>query len=115
MAVVVLIFVATNVTSAVLINHQQQYHHSLPLYILVIRVSINGALFLLAAIVLSVCIYKMRTMSSSNVILEAKVNFSVLSATTRTMCVKRNIYSLIMSDILFALEGFINNRERKYL
>lgn len=73
MAVIVLIFVTTNVSSAILIHHQRQNYHSLPLYILVIRVSINGTLFLLAAIVLSVCIYKMRTMSSSNVILEAKV------------------------------------------
>lgn len=73
MAVIVLIFLTTNVSSAILIHHQRQNYHSLPLYILVIRVSINGTLFLLAAIVLSVCIYKMRTMSSSNVILEAKV------------------------------------------
>lgn len=73
MAVIVLIFLTTNVSSAILIHHQRQNYHSLPLYILVIRVSINGTLFLLAAIVLSVCIYKMRIMSSSNVILEAKV------------------------------------------
>lgn len=73
MAVIVLIFLTTNVSSAILIHHQRLNYHSLPLYILVIRVSINGTLFLLAAIVLSVCIYKMRTMSSSNVILEAKV------------------------------------------
>lgn len=73
MAVIVLIFLTTNVSSAILIHRQRQNYHSLPLYILVIRVSINGTLFLLAAIVLSVCIYKMRTMSSSNVILEAKV------------------------------------------
>lgn len=74
MAVIVVIFLTTNITSAILIHHQKLYHHSLPLFILVIRVSINGALFLLAAIALSACIYKMRTTSSSNMILEAKVN-----------------------------------------
>ncbi|XP_048732828.2 G protein-coupled receptor 137Ba-like isoform X2 [Ostrea edulis] len=104
MAVVVLIFVATNVTSAVLINHQQQYHHSLPLYILVIRVSINGALFLLAAIVLSVCIYKMRTMSSSNVILEAKGTTLCQSLTLSILIIllyaSRAIYN-ILAVLLF--------------
>lgn len=97
MAVIVLIFVTTNVSSAILIHHQRQNYHSLPLYILVIRVSINGTLFLLAAIVLSVCIYKMRTMSSSNVILEAKGT---------TLCQSLTVSSLII--LLYASRAIYN-------
>ncbi|XP_061163349.1 G protein-coupled receptor 137Ba-like [Saccostrea echinata] len=104
MAVVVLIFMANNVTSAVLVSHQEKYHHSLPLYILVVRVSINGTLFLLAAIVLSACIYKMRTMSSSNVILEAKGTTLCQSMTVSILIIllyaSRAIYN-ILAVLLF--------------
>lgn len=110
MAVIILIFITTNVTSAILIHHQRQNYHSLPLYILVIRVSINGTLFLLAAIVLSVCIYKMRTMSSSNVILAAKGTTLCQSLTVSILIIllyaSRAIYNILAVLLINKIPSF---------
>lgn len=68
----VVIFLATNISSAILVKNQAQTKHSVPIEYLIIRVSINDTLFLIAAILLSFCIYKMSKMSASSVVLEAK-------------------------------------------
>nr|XP_022328715.1 integral membrane protein GPR137B-like [Crassostrea virginica] len=110
MAVIVVIFLTTNITSAILIHHQKLYHHSLPLFILVIRVSINGALFLLAAIALSACIYKMRTTSSSNMILEAKGTTLCQSLTFSILIIllyaSRAIYNILAVLLVNKIPSF---------
>lgn len=69
----VVIFLATNIGSAVIVDYQARTKHSVAFEYLIIRVSINDTLFLIAAILLSICIYKMSRMSASSVVLEAKV------------------------------------------
>lgn len=68
----VVIFLATNIGSAVIVDYQARTKHSVAFEYLIIRVSINDTLFLIAAILLSICIYKMSRMSASSVVLEAK-------------------------------------------
>ncbi|KAL3872855.1 hypothetical protein ACJMK2_036042 [Sinanodonta woodiana] len=68
----VLIFLATNIACAVLVKSHERTEHSVPFYLLYIRVAINDSLFIIMAIVLSVCIFKMAKMSSASVVLEAK-------------------------------------------
>jgi len=69
----VVIFSMTNLVSAIVVNYQNKKYHSLPISVLIVRVSINDSLFVMAAISLSVCIYKMSRMASAHVVLEAKV------------------------------------------
>lgn len=68
----IVIFLATNIGSAIIVKYQARTKHSVPFEYLIIRVSINDTLFLIAAILLSFCIYKMSRMSASSVVLEAK-------------------------------------------
>ncbi|KAI8489262.1 PREDICTED: integral membrane protein GPR137B-like isoform X2 [Branchiostoma belcheri] len=68
--VAVLIFVATNITCAVLIRRYDG--EDIPGAIIVGRVIINDSLFVISAILLSVCIYKIARMPTANVLLEAK-------------------------------------------
>lgn len=69
----ILIFLTTNISCAIIVDEQEKNYNSVPIKFLIIRVSINDTLFLIVAIVLSICIYKMSRMSSANVVLEAKV------------------------------------------
>ena len=61
-----------------MVKYQARTNHSVPFEYLIIRVSINDTLFLMAAILLSFCIYKMSKMSSSSVVLEAKVSIVIV-------------------------------------
>ncbi|KAL5008293.1 hypothetical protein ScPMuIL_013874 [Solemya velum] len=72
LAIVVLVFLLTSVTSAVIVKYHERKWHSVPLELLYARVGINDSLFVGVAIVLSVCIYKMTKMSYSSLVLEAK-------------------------------------------
>lgn len=67
------VFVATNVTCAVLIHGYQSHSRETPLFISVARVSINDGLFLLLGAMLSVFIYRVSQISTISTILEAKV------------------------------------------
>ncbi|KAK3093144.1 hypothetical protein FSP39_011777 [Pinctada imbricata] len=100
LAAVTLIFLTTNISCAVLVKTQEKTHHSVPVYLLVVRVCINDTLFLLAAIVLAVCIYKMRKMTSSHVILEAKgttvCQALTVSILTILLFASRAIYNLLV-------------------
>ena len=70
-----LIFLATDVTCAV-INKMHQFDNHMTLSkVIWTRVAICDTLFILAGSGLSFCVYKLATMSSANILLEAKVWF----------------------------------------
>ena len=68
-----LTFIATNFACAKVARDYYVSYDSVPLIVLQIRVGINGSLFVICGVCLSVCIYKMTKMSSANLVLEAKV------------------------------------------
>lgn len=74
LAMAVIVFLVTSVTSAVIVKYHERKWHSVPLALLYARVGINDSLFVGVAIVLSVCIFKMSKMSFSSMVLEAKVS-----------------------------------------
>lgn len=67
------LFVASNVACAVVIRVHQNLYKSVPMYLLYMRVAINDSLFMMLGIVLAVCIFRVAKMSSSSLVLEAKV------------------------------------------
>ena len=74
--VAVLIFVISNLACAVVAREHQKEYSSIPMYLLYVRVAINESLFVIFAIALSVCIFRMTKMSSSSLVLEAKVRIN---------------------------------------
>ncbi|ESO90132.1 hypothetical protein LOTGIDRAFT_192257, partial [Lottia gigantea] len=67
-----IVFIASNIGCAVIVKYHEAKYMSVPMELLYVRVAINDSLFVIFAIVLSVCIYKMTKMSSSSLVLEAK-------------------------------------------
>ena len=72
----VLVFLASNLASAVAVRLHEREYNSIPMYLLYVRVAINDLLFVIFAIALSVCIFRMTKMSSSSLVLEAKVRIN---------------------------------------
>ncbi|XP_013382886.1 integral membrane protein GPR137B [Lingula anatina] len=70
--VAVIVFITTNVVAAVLTKNDELDQNIDYTDIILARVIINEALFLIFAIALAVCIYKISRMSSANLVLEAK-------------------------------------------
>ena len=71
--VAVLVFIISNMACAVAVRLHQKEYSSIPVYLLYVRVAINDSLFVIFAIALSVCMFRMTKMSSSSLVLEAKV------------------------------------------
>lgn len=69
----ILVFLASNLACAVAVHLQSEKFGSEPMYLLYVRVAINDSLFIIFAIALSVCIFRMTKMPSSSLVLEAKV------------------------------------------
>ena len=75
LCVAVIIFIGTNVASAVSARKYQDQSTALPLYLLYIRVAINDTLFVIMGLLLSVCIFRIVKISAASVVLEAKVKY----------------------------------------
>ena len=69
----VIIFIGTNIASAVSARKYQDQSTALPLYLLYIRVAINDTLFVIMGLLLSFCIIRIVKISAASVVLEAKV------------------------------------------
>ena len=72
--VATLMFFATNVSCAIIVKQHQQGSSSVPVFVSIARVLINDSLFIVLGVALAVFLYKLSKMSSSNVLLEAKVS-----------------------------------------
>jgi hypothetical protein len=74
-AISIIVFLITNIWSAVVVvqNHQNDDSPSIPINMSIMRVVINDSLFVLASVAFAVCLVKMTKVSSTSVILEAKV------------------------------------------
>ena len=75
LCVAVIIFIGTNIASAVSARKYQDQSTALPLYLLYIRVAINDTLFVIMGLLLSVCIFRIVKISAASVVLEAKVEY----------------------------------------
>jgi len=71
--VAIVVFLATNITCASLVNSYRSHSESPPKSISIARVSINDSLFLLLGAMLSVFIYRVSRIATVSVVLEAKV------------------------------------------
>jgi hypothetical protein len=71
--IVVIIFLATNITCAAMV-HATLAASNVVRAVSITRVAINDGLFLLLAVILSVCIYRVSRISSVSIILEAKAS-----------------------------------------
>jgi hypothetical protein len=69
----VLVFTISNLVCALVVRYKEDNTHTSPMYLNIVRVSVNDTVFIFAAVALSVCIIKMTKMSSSSLVLEAKV------------------------------------------
>lgn len=98
-ALAILIFFITNMTAAIVVNYQSIQYHSVPISVIIVRVSINDSLFVMSATVLSVCIYKMSRMASAHVVLEAKGTTLCQAMTTSIVIIllftSRAVYNII--------------------
>lgn len=75
-----LVFLVVNLVCALLVRMSSTDTHT----IVLVRVAINDSLFVLCAISLSLCLYKIAKMSLANIYLESKVsNASVSHETLR--------------------------------
>lgn len=70
----VMLFTAMNLACAIVTKQHERDYASVPLFLLYIRVTITETMFLIYGILLSVCIFKMTKMASSQRVLEAKVS-----------------------------------------
>lgn len=70
--VVSLLFLLVNLTCAILVRIENSERK----IIVLIRVAINDSLFVLCAISLSICLYKISKMSLANIYLESKVKYN---------------------------------------
>ncbi|XP_064621751.1 G protein-coupled receptor 137Ba-like isoform X2 [Lineus longissimus] len=68
----IVIFVATNITCAVLTFQHRRDYDTTSLLLIQIRVIVNDSLFVIFGIFLSCCIYKIAKISSADLVLEAK-------------------------------------------
>ena len=71
--VAIILFLVSNVVCAMIVKLHEKSYNSIPMELLYVRVAINDTLFVIFGILLSFCIYKMSTLSSSSLVLEAKV------------------------------------------
>lgn len=81
-----LVFLVVNLVCALLVRMSSAEAHTLVL----VRVAINDTLFVLCAVSLSLCLYKLAKMSLANIYLESKVRHTTQG---RDMCEKENIIS----------------------
>ncbi|GAV06216.1 hypothetical protein RvY_16238 [Ramazzottius varieornatus] len=107
MSLVMLLFLATDIIAAILKKNQND---GSMLSIIVARVAICDTLFILASVALSFCVYKLASMSSANILLEAK-GATVGQATAFcvvTIClyVSRAIYDFIALSCPEKIPGF---------
>ncbi|KAL8566841.1 hypothetical protein ACOMHN_052239 [Nucella lapillus] len=97
--IAVLIFTLSNLTCAVLVRTHESQYNSIPMYLLYVRVAINDSLFVIFAITLSVCIFRMTKLSSSSLVLEAKgtsvCQAVVISVLIITLFTSRAVYNFI--------------------
>lgn len=70
-----LVFLVVNLVCALLVRMSSAETHT----IVLVRVAINDTLFVLCAISLSLCLYKIAKMSLANIYLESKVRNTLLS------------------------------------
>ena len=81
----IIAFLATSITCAILEQEKQQDSENAPYEVLVLRVVINGLLFIVMSIALSMCVYRISKTSAANMVLEAKVGIQlVLSCISST-------------------------------
>lgn len=74
-----LVFFAVNVACAVIMKHYERVHNSVPFKLIYIRVTLTESMFFIFGILLSISIYKMTKMASTERVLEAKVgNFEII-------------------------------------
>ena len=90
--VAIAVFIVTNLTCAILNKRHEEAIGEELHYFSVIRVVINDSLFIIAAIALSVCLFYMTKVSSTSVVLEARVRISPNATSTDTMvCLRRTV------------------------
>ena len=75
MGLVMVLFLATDIIAAILKKSQED---RAMLSIIVARVAICDTLFILASVGLSFCVYKLASMSTANILLEAKVRLNFI-------------------------------------
>ncbi|KAK7104715.1 G protein-coupled receptor 137Ba-like [Littorina saxatilis] len=95
----VVVFVLSNLACAVAVRIHEKQYYSTPMYLLYSRVAVNDSLFVIFAIALAYCMFRMTKLSSSSLVLEAKgtsvcqaVAMSVLIVTLFT---SRAVYNFI--------------------
>lgn len=71
-----LVFLIVNLVCALLVRMSSAETHT----IVLVRVTINDSLFVLCAVSLSLCLYKIAKMSLANIYLESKVRNTFLSS-----------------------------------
>ncbi|KAH9519439.1 hypothetical protein Btru_002628 [Bulinus truncatus] len=95
----VVLFMAMNLACAIATKQHEIDYTPVPLYLLYIRVTLTETMFLVYGILLSVCIFKMTKMASSQRVLEAK-GTTVRKAVVVTILINllflsRTVYNLI--------------------
>ncbi|CAG5133734.1 unnamed protein product [Candidula unifasciata] len=110
LAVSVLVFVAVNVAVTVITKHHERHYHSIPLYLIYIRVTLTETMFFIYGTLLSVSIFKMTKMTSTQRVLEAKgttVCKAVAAAIWITLLfLSRTVYNII--SMIPAMKGAPN-------
>lgn len=79
-----LLFLVVNLVCALLVRTSSTDAHA----IVLVRVAINDTLFVLSAVSLSVCLYKIAKMSLANIYLESKVRSACPNARHPSPCPK---------------------------
>ncbi|CAL1542172.1 unnamed protein product [Lymnaea stagnalis] len=95
----VLLFTAMNLACAIVTKQHEMEYASVPLFLFYIRVTLTETMFLIYGILLSVCIFKMTKMATSQRVLEAK-GTTVRRAVVVTILItllflSRTVYNLI--------------------
>ncbi|XP_055338492.1 G protein-coupled receptor 137Ba-like [Paramacrobiotus metropolitanus] len=116
----VAIFLSTDVSCAIL----NKLHQDMTLFdIILTRVIICDTLFILASVALSFCVYKLATMSSANILLEAKgatvTQASLVCVVTILLYISHAVYDLIAISLHQVIPdfglGWINVSDEGYL
>ena len=71
------IFLATNITCAILIDQQTMASHDPPLALVYTRVIVNDSLFIIYAILLAINIYKVSKLPTNYQVLESQVRYGL--------------------------------------
>lgn len=104
-----LVFLVVNLVCALLVRMSSTETHT----VVLVRVAINDSLFVLCAISLSLCLYKIAKMSLANIYLESKVrdmsaSREMLKETEREMAVKDVKQEMFHSNFVIGIRSALS-------